>query len=162
MQRIVLDPEKCCGCRICEAVCSLVNEGEFNPVKSRVRVVRTVDNGILYSIPVFCLQCEIAYCESVCPAHAISRNGEGVLHVDDEKCVGCKLCEIACPVGAITVNPEKHVAIKCNCCAVMSGEPQCVKHCYSEALKLLPAERVGIVKARSKAVKFLEMERKES
>jgi carbon-monoxide dehydrogenase iron sulfur subunit len=160
MQRIVLDPEKCCGCRICENVCSLVNEGEFNPVKSRIRVVRTVDNGILYSIPVFCLQCENAYCQAVCPANAISRNGNGTLLVDEEKCVGCKLCEIACPVGAITVNPDKHVAIKCIMCPGFS-EPQCVRHCYSGALKLLPAERVGVAKAREKAGKFLELERKE-
>jgi carbon-monoxide dehydrogenase iron sulfur subunit len=161
MLRIVLDPAKCCGCRVCEGVCSLVNEGESNPVKSRIRVVRTVENNILYSIPVFCLQCEKAYCEAVCPAHAISRTSDGVLTVNGEKCVGCKLCEIACPVGAITVNPEKHVAIKCNLCADF-GEPQCVKHCFSGALQLLPAERVGVAKARAKTGKFLEMERRGS
>jgi Fe-S-cluster-containing hydrogenase component 2 len=159
MLRIVLDPAKCDGCRVCEGVCSLVNEGEANPVKSRIRVVRTVENQILYSIPVFCLQCEEAYCEAVCPPHAISRNSEGVLSIDEQKCVGCKLCEIACPVGAITVNPEKHTAIKCNLCAVV-GEPQCVKYCYTGALQLLPAERVGITKARAKAEKFLEMEKR--
>jgi Fe-S-cluster-containing hydrogenase component 2 len=156
MLRIVLDPAKCDGCRVCEGVCSLVNEGEANPVKSRIRVIRTIENQILYSIPVFCLQCEEAYCEAVCPPHAISRNSEGVLSIEEQKCVGCKLCEIACPVGAITVNPEKHKAIKCNLCAVV-GEPQCVKHCYTGALQLLPAERVGITKARAKAEKFLEM-----
>lgn len=159
MLRIVLNTAKCNGCRVCEGVCSLVNEGESNPVKSRIRVVRTVEDGILYSIPVFCLQCEKAYCEAVCPPHAISLNSDGVLMIDGEKCVGCKLCEIACPVGAITVNPDKHIAIKCDLCAVV-GEPQCVKYCYPGALKLLPAERVGIAEARAKAEKFLEMERR--
>ena len=160
MQRIVLDPTKCDGCRVCEAVCSLVNEGESNPVKSRIKVVRTVEKQILYSIPVFCLQCEEAYCSAVCPAHAINRNDAGALIVDEEKCIGCKLCEMACPVGAITVNPDKHVALKCTLCASV-GEPQCVKYCYPQALQLLPAERVGIARARSKAEKFLEMQRKE-
>jgi carbon-monoxide dehydrogenase iron sulfur subunit len=160
VQRIVLDPTKCVGCRVCEGVCSLVNEGEANPVKSRIRVVRTVENVLLYCIPVFCQQCEEAYCEKVCPAHAVNRNGNGALIVDEEKCLGCKLCEIACPVGAITVNPEKHVAIKCTQCAVV-GEPQCVKHCYPKALQLLPAERVGIARARAKAQKFLEMEKRD-
>jgi carbon-monoxide dehydrogenase iron sulfur subunit len=157
MLRIVLDPAKCDGCRVCEAVCSLVNEGESNPVKSRIKVIRTIENEIVRSIPVFCQQCEEAYCEAVCPARAISRNNDGVLIVDESKCVGCRLCEIACPVGAITVNPEKHVALKCDQCQVI-GEPQCVKYCYTEALQLLPAEQVGRVKARAKAEKFLEMQ----
>ena len=159
MLRIVLDPAKCDGCRVCESVCSIINEGVSDPVKSRIRVVRTVENQILYSIPVFCLQCEEAYCEAVCPPHAISRNSDGVLIIDEEKCIGCKLCEIACPVGAITINPEKRIAIKCDLCAVV-GEPQCIKYCFPKALQLLPAEKVGVAKARAKAEKFLEMERR--
>ncbi len=160
MERIVLDPTKCVGCRVCEGICSLVNEGESNPVKSRIKVVRTIENVILYSIPVFCLQCETASCEAVCPRRAIARNSNNVLMVDEEKCIGCKLCEIACPVGAITVNPEKRVAIKCTQCAAI-GEPQCVKHCYPKALRLLPAEKVGKAKANAKAQKFLEMARRD-
>lgn len=161
MQRIVLDPTKCNGCRVCEAICSLVREGEFNPTKSRIKVVRTVEKSILYSIPVFCLQCEEAYCVAVCPVHVITRNDEGSLIVDEEKCIGCKLCEIACPVGAITVSAEKGIAVKCDLCASLE-EPQCVKYCFPEALQLLPSERVGIAKARAKAEKFLEMEKREA
>jgi anaerobic carbon-monoxide dehydrogenase iron sulfur subunit len=159
MLRIVLDPAKCQGCRVCESVCSLVNEGEFNPIKSRIKVIRTIDDEIVRAVPVFCQQCEEAYCAAVCPAHAISRDKNEVLVVDETKCVGCKLCEMACPVGAITVNPDKHVALKCNLCAVMGGEPQCVKYCYTQALQFIPAEKVGRAKARAKSVKFIEMQR---
>ncbi len=161
MRRIVLDLAKCDGCRVCEAVCSLSHEGESNPARSRIKVVRTVEERILYSIPVFCLQCEEAYCEAVCPAHAIARNDASVLIVDEDKCIGCKLCEIACPVGAITVNPGKVAAIKCDLCADLD-ESQCVKYCYPGALKLLAGERVGVALARTKAEKFLEMERGEA
>jgi Fe-S-cluster-containing hydrogenase component 2 len=42
MQRIVLDPAKCCGCRVCEGICSLVNEGEANPVKGTCSQGHTV------------------------------------------------------------------------------------------------------------------------
>lgn len=161
MLRIVLNQEKCDGCRVCEGVCSLINEGESNPTKSRIRVVRTIEDQILYSIPVFCQQCDEAYCEEACPSHAINRNGDGVLSVDEEKCIGCKLCEIACPVGAITVHPEKHVAIKCDLCDDY-GEPQCVRYCYTGALQVLPAEKVGMARARAKSEKFLEMARREA
>jgi carbon-monoxide dehydrogenase iron sulfur subunit len=161
MLRIVLDPAKCQGCRVCEAICSLVNEGEANPIKSRIKVIRTIDDEIVRSIPVFCQQCEKAYCESVCPAHAINRNADNVLSVDETKCVGCKLCEMACPVGAITVNPDKQVALKCNQCAIKGGDPQCVRHCFTGALQFIPAETVGRTKARAKAEKFLEMQGRE-
>lgn len=159
MFRIVLDPEKCVGCRVCEGICSLVNEGESNPEKSRIKVIRTIEDCLLYSIPVFCQQCEEPQCEKVCPAHAISRTNSGVIMVDEEKCIGCKLCEMACPVGAISVNPNKHVALKCDQCASI-GTPQCVKYCYPKALQLLPAESVGRAVARARAHKFVEMEKR--
>jgi len=85
MFKIVLDPTKCDGCRTCEAVCACVNEGEANPAKARIRVVRTIEQEILYSIPVFCMQCERAACEEVCPRHAISRGPNGVLSVDENE-----------------------------------------------------------------------------
>lgn len=162
MMRIVLDPTRCAGCRTCEAVCSLANEGETNPMKARIKVVRdTMTDLIPHCIPVFCQQCEQASCEMVCPVHAISRKEDGVLEVDESKCLGCKLCEIACPVGAISVVPDKRVSIKCNRCANVGGEPQCVKHCYREAIQLLPAERVGKAKANAKSEKFLDLIRRE-
>jgi carbon-monoxide dehydrogenase iron sulfur subunit len=160
MKRIVYDQEKCTGCRVCEAICSFVKEGEFNPVKARGKVIRTVENQILYKVRVSCLQCEDAFCKAVCPAGAISQNGGGVTIVDEEKCIGCKMCEIACPVGAITVNPEKQVAIKCDQCADLE-EPPCVTYCYTEALQYLDSEKVGIALARAKSEKFQEMAKRE-
>jgi carbon-monoxide dehydrogenase iron sulfur subunit len=161
MKRILWDQEKCTGCRVCEAICSFVKDGEFNPVKSRGRVVRTIESQVLYIVRVTCLQCEEAFCKAVCPAGAISENEAGVKIIDDEKCIGCKLCEIACPVGAIAVDPEKGVAIKCDLCVGLE-EPQCVKYCFAEALQYLPAERVGITLARAKSKKFLEVSQKET
>lgn len=161
MSRIVLDPSKCDGCRVCEAICSIVNEGECNPEKARIRVVRTIENEIVNAIPVFCLQCETASCEIVCPAHAISRNNDRVLVIDEEKCLGCKLCEIACPIGAITVNREKGIAVKCNQCAVLGNEPQCAKHCYTGALQFLSDDKVSKTSINAKAEKFLEMQKRD-
>lgn len=163
MDRIVWDRTKCVGCRMCEAVCSLTHEGEFNPTKSRIKVVRTVEDGMLYSVSVFCLHCEEAFCRAVCPVGAIARDDRGAMIVDEAKCIGCKLCEIACPVGAITVHPEKHVALKCDLCAGLP-EPQCAKFCSGRyaALSLLQAEKVGKALARAKAEKFVEMARREA
>jgi len=160
MKRIVLDPAKCVGCRVCEAVCSLSNEGEFNPEKSRIRVIRTFENAVLHKIPVFCMQCEEPYCRAVCPAGAISRDDRGANLVDEKKCIGCRLCEVACPVGAITVRADKQIAVKCNLC-VKNEEPQCARYCFSGALQYMPEERAGIARAREKSAKFQELHSRE-
>ena len=156
MKRIVWDMAKCTGCRVCEAICSFVKEGEFNPVKARGKVVRTVERSILHKVRVTCLQCEEPNCMAVCPSGAINVNDRGVKIVNEEKCIGCRMCEMACPVGAIAVNSEKGVSLKCDLCDGLE-EPQCVKYCYTEALKYLPDERVGITLARAKSEKYLEM-----
>jgi len=161
VKRIVWSQDKCTGCRVCEAICSFVKEKEFNPVKSRGRVVRTVDRQVLYSVRVTCLQCEEAFCRAVCPTGAISENEAGTKIINEKNCIGCKMCEMACPIGAITVNPDKRVAIKCDLCAGLE-EPQCVKYCFSGALQYLPAERVGITLARARSKEFLLMARKET
>jgi carbon-monoxide dehydrogenase iron sulfur subunit len=156
MKRIVWDMAKCSGCRVCEAICSFVKEGEFNPVKARGKVVRTVERSILYKVRVTCLQCEEPNCMAVCPTGAITANDGGVKIVNEEKCIGCRMCEMACPVGAIAVCAEKGVSLKCDLCQGLE-EPQCVKYCYTEALRYLPDERVGITLARAKSEKYLEM-----
>jgi carbon-monoxide dehydrogenase iron sulfur subunit len=161
VKRIVWNGDQCTGCRVCEAICSFVKEGEFNPVKARGRVVRMVDKQVLYNVRITCLQCENAFCQAICPSGAITENGAGAKIVNEKNCRGCRMCEMACPIGAITVSHEKRVAIKCDQCADLT-EPQCVKYCFSGALQYLPDEKVGITLARAKTEKFLLMARKET
>lgn len=162
MKRIVWDHEECTGCRVCEAVCSLTksNYQELNPVKARCRIVRTSTGGFVTNTRVSCLQCEDAYCMDVCPVGAISKNTLGVNIVDEEVCIGCKMCEMACPVGAISVSKETGVSQKCDQCLDLE-EPACVSFCFVEALHYLDDAKIGAWLARKKAGKFAEMERKE-
>ena len=59
-------------------------------------------------------------------------------------------------VRTVVVDAESGVAMKCDLCAGLD-EPQCVKYCYTEALKYLPSEKVGISLARAKSQKYLDM-----
>lgn len=157
--RLIWDHEKCVGCRVCEGVCSFIKEGESNPVKSRCRIVRSVKNNILFKVRVHCQQCEDAFCMAVCPSDAIIEDLAGVKYVDESKCIGCRTCEMACPVGAITVNPDKHVSIKCDLCRGLN-EPQCVNYCYAGALQYIAPEKVGSIIARAKSEKMMELHQK--
>ena len=157
---IIWNSKKCVGCRVCEAVCSLYHEGVSNPMMATCKIIRTIENAILHKIRVSCMQCEEAKCMSVCPTGAISENSKKIKIVNEDKCIGCRMCEIACPVGAIHVHPDKMVSMKCDLCNGLD-EPQCVKYCYSEALQYIPAEGAGMIFARAKSEKFLEMQQKE-
>ena len=103
MDRIVVaDPNKCAGCRLCEMVCSLRHEGQCNPVLSRIRVVRFPDQAVF--VPMLCVQCTKRVCRSVCPVGAIVSDPKtGANLVEENRCIGCRECVMACPFGAMTL-----------------------------------------------------------
>ena len=63
------DPEKCVGCQICEYACSFTKEKAFNPLKSRIRVVRVNQ---LANMAVTCRLCEDPACVAACPRDALN------------------------------------------------------------------------------------------
>ena len=130
-------------------------EGESNPAKSRCKIVRSVEDNILYKVRVHCQQCETPACVSVCPAGALSEDLQGVKVVDEKKCLGCRLCEVACPVGAIFVVADRGVAVKCDLCRGLD-EPQCVKFCFAGALQYVAQDKAGMTLARARSVRMLQ------
>ncbi len=152
--QIVVDISKCTGCGICELACSLYHAKECNPEKSRGRVIRYEDQGILYSIPVMCQQCETSPCQDICPTKAIKRNQmTHSLTVDEKRCIGCKYCFTVCPFGCITIDHKTGRAVKCNYC---EGEPKCVELCPCGALSFVQYDKMGMIRKRSIFDKYVE------
>ena len=154
MKKVLLvDMEKCSGCRICEIACSWFHEEEFNPAKSRIQIVSKKKEAINY--PMVCEQCEKAPCKEVCPTEAIYKNEEtGAWMVDEKKCIGCKFCVIGCPFGAVIFSPDKKIVEKCDLC---EGDPQCVKFCPMEAIEYIEEEKVGMKRKRKVSEKIFEV-----
>jgi len=130
---IMVDYQRCTGCKLCETACSLTKTGTVNPAKSRIRVIVKPHIGV--DVPILCYHCEDPPCINACPVGAMHRDERGVVVIDEEKCIGCKACIMQCPFGAIFFDPDKRVAIKCDLCG---GDPMCVKVC-NEAF---PEDRV--------------------
>ena len=147
------DPDKCVGCQVCEYMCSWEKEKAFNPLKSRIRVVRL---NPLVNISITCRLCEDPPCVAACPRDALTQSEEtGTISVDKDKCNGCGWCISACQFGAMNMHPDKKVVFTCNSCTDNeTKEPQCVKWCPEEALTYVTAETLA-QKYRQKAVKNL-------
>lgn len=150
---LLVDPDKCTGCRQCEKVCSLKHEGECNPVLSRIKVLKDEIMGQYFvTVPVVCQQCEIPTCMEVCPMEAIYEDPTtGARLVDEDRCTGCRMCIISCPVGAAEIHPTKHTSFRCDLCG---GDPECVKICLHGALSYIEKDKIGY-KGRREAVKKL-------
>lgn len=152
---IVVDVDKCTGCGVCELACSFEHHDEFNPTKSRIHTNLFWKEEI--AIPVFCPQCEEPMCEKVCPTGAITTEREPnsratLVSVSEEKCVGCKMCMLACPFGNVLVS-DNGFAEKCDLCG---GDPECVKFCLRGALKFVEPDENMLAKKEKTARSVLD------
>ncbi len=138
---IVADPARCIGCAACEVACAAASAGcsvldaqaDAAPFSPRLSLI--VD--AVVTVPVQCRQCADAPCAGVCPQHGISVV-DGVVSVDKERCIGCKMCMVACPVGAITVRAGR--AAKCQLCIERPEGPACMQVCPAKAFTLVRPE----------------------
>ena len=147
---LYIDPGKCTGCRTCELVCSIKNEGIVNPVLSRIRIISDKYQGL--RIPMVCQQCQEAVCVSVCPVGALRRDNElGIVKLNEDKCIGCKSCVLACPFGGAAINPLSGKVFKCGLC---DGDPECVKFCEDKAITYVEPD-VMLMEVKRRAVENL-------
>jgi len=136
---LVIDYEKCTGCRMCELVCSVFHTGASNPSRSRIRVIKWEYSGLY--LPITCQNCEKPSCTEVCPTKACHIDlKRHMVVIDKNKCIGCKTCVLACPFGAPFFDEVEYVTVKCDYC---DGEPQCARFCDVGAIKYLDVTEIS-------------------
>jgi len=96
---MVFDLKACIGCNACVVACK-----QENSLPDGVFFTRTLseDYGVYPAnkrvyIPTLCNHCEDAPCEKVCPSGATYTRDDGIVMVDDDLCIGCGTCAVACP-----------------------------------------------------------------
>ncbi len=123
-KRLIVTPSRCIGCRSCELSCSFAHfKKPGEPGISRIRTYTYSDDFSLVSV---CQQCDDAACVRVCPTDALSMNDAGVVEVNMDKCIHCRMCAVACPFGNIVIEEGTLEIIKCDLCG---GDPVCAKFC---------------------------------
>lgn len=148
---LVVDLKKCQGCGTCMMACALAHSGEASYSLSRIQIQQ--DSFADWPDDVFmaiCRQCEDAPCVSVCPVRPIRANKANskqgnVRMIDQDLCIGCKLCLTRCPYtpSRIQWNAELKKSQKCDLCVdtpylAEKGGPGntqvCVKVCPVNAI----------------------------
>ena len=88
---------RCIACGKCELACAFAHGSDGRPAKTRINIHR---RGPDLGTPIVCLQCDSAACKAVCPVDAIDWNeSTGALEVSRERCIRCRMCVAACPLG---------------------------------------------------------------
>lgn len=152
MKKLYYDLKKCTGCKTCGVVCAVGHSPskdlytailEENLALPCVRVHFVAGKNYL----VTCRHCKDYPCVNACIASALSYTSEKGLSFDREKCVGCWMCIMVCPYGAVRsdkryAKPEgngaapasrSHKSVRCDLCADIQ-DPRCAKSCPTKAI----------------------------
>ncbi|WP_144186123.1 4Fe-4S dicluster domain-containing protein [Elioraea rosea] len=131
---LVIDLDTCVGCHACAVNCKEWNTGGhsapltdtdaygMNPSGvwfNRIHSFEAGDGpaGRTVNFPRSCLHCDEADCVTVCPTGAsYKRTEDGIVLVNPDTCIGCKLCSWACPYGAREYDEDEGVMKKCTLC----------------------------------------------
>jgi Fe-S-cluster-containing dehydrogenase component len=157
---LVIDLDTCVGCHACATSCKEWNTGGISAPLTDVNAYRAEQRGVWFNrvhsyeagegangrtvhFPKNCLHCEKPECVTVCPTGASYKRAEdGIVLIDHDTCIGCKLCSWACPYGAREYDEDVGVMKKCTLCVDKiyntnlpeeDRVPACVSTCPSNA-----------------------------
>lgn len=136
---MVIDCNRCTDCQGCTIACISENNVPDGHYRSWVKSIEkgVYPNVSTHFLPRLCNNCEDAPCLNLCPTGATYRTPQdGVVHVNRDVCVGCRICVEACPYGSRFVNPLTNTADKCDFCyhRITRGlQPACVDACTGRA-----------------------------
>jgi Fe-S-cluster-containing dehydrogenase component len=136
----LLDLHRCVGCGACVLACRIENGRVESAAWRRVLPlnIRRYEAGPAFFLSLACHHCERPACLAGCPSGAYEKRGDGIVLHHEDRCLGCRYCEMTCPFGAPQFDADRGVVSKCHLCAsrVDAGRtPACVATCPTGALQ---------------------------
>jgi formate dehydrogenase iron-sulfur subunit len=136
---ILVDTTRCIGCGACVIACKEANglpSGDDTELSATTLNVVEAHSGVF--VRKFCMHCQDPTCASVCPVGALRKTAAGPVIYDEDRCMGCRYCMVACPFGIPRY--EWKVAQpkvkKCTMCAPRQAkglQPACTEVCPVQA-----------------------------
>ncbi|MBS7526183.1 4Fe-4S binding protein [Fusibacter paucivorans] len=132
---LVIDKKACpSDCQVCIGACAARENGHGMAVIEKIDLPEKN-----YHTVSTCNQCSVCECIDVCPTGAMTREKDGFVALDPDKCIGCGLCNMMCPYGGIFSSPSAHQSMKCDGCG---GNPVCVPDCPEDILSYKKANEI--------------------
>jgi len=139
---MVIDLSKCRNARKCMTSCQ--NHHQLRPEQHHINVLQMQDAGYTspYFMPKPCQHCDNPPCTKVCPVDATFKRQDGIVLIDNERCIGCRFCVAACPYSARVFNwlepkdSEKHKDVTYNIEANVPQKRGTISKCLFSADRL--------------------------
>ncbi len=136
---MLINTTKCIGCCACRTACQQQNNLEASEafIRYEYKESGAYPQVKKETIPLQCMHCEDAPCKEVCPTGATYMTADGIVLVEESRCIGCLYCMAACPYLVRVQSPKTHAVHKCRFCHMLKeqgNEPStCVEVCPTGA-----------------------------
>ncbi|NVO03576.1 MAG: 4Fe-4S dicluster domain-containing protein [Bacteroidetes bacterium] len=101
---MVVDLSKCKNARKCMSACQGAHH--LRPEQHHINVLKMQEskNTAPFYMAKPCQHCDNPPCVAVCPVDATFKRQDGIVLIDNERCIGCRFCIAACPYSARVFN----------------------------------------------------------
>ncbi|MBI4624354.1 MAG: 4Fe-4S dicluster domain-containing protein [Verrucomicrobia bacterium] len=178
---MVIDLAKCSGCKNCTIACGKMHGTPVDREWIRVFRMQDARHTAPYWFPKPCFHCDNPPCTKVCPVGATYKRQDGIVLIDNERCIGCRFCMAACPYSTRYFNwgrPDNSLAVnaayspetgvprrvgtveKCDFCPEMAREgilPACVTSCDMAAVYFGDQNEDAVTNADKETVSFSQL-----
>ncbi|MBK7628748.1 MAG: 4Fe-4S dicluster domain-containing protein [Bacteroidales bacterium] len=101
---LVVDLARCKNARKCMDKCQAVHQLRPEQHHLNVLLMKDSEHTAPYYMPKHCQHCDNPPCVKVCPVDATFKRSDGIVLIDNERCIGCRFCIAACPYSARSFN----------------------------------------------------------